>query len=74
MIVVRLEAKKELADVAEKLSHLGYETVTANSGSVFVYRKDSNTTQFTNDLKSAMSATKFSGQIKCEYGSGSITR
>ncbi|TOR11947.1 hypothetical protein CGG82_18060 [Vibrio parahaemolyticus] len=74
MIVVRLEASKDISGVVTHLSGLGYEECSIDRKVAFVYRKDSSSSQFLTDLKVAKSASKFSGQIKCVYGSTSVTK
>lgn len=74
MIVVRLEATKDISDVVEHLNGLGYEVCSSDKKIAFVYRKDSNLNQFSSDLKSAKSASKFTGLIKCVHGGNSATK
>lgn len=74
MIVVRLEASKDLSSVGAHLNGLGYEVCANDKKVVFVYRKDSSSSQFSTDLKAAKSASKFSGSIRCVYGSTAASK
>jgi len=68
MIVARLEATKDIKCILDKLENLAYDVSLLNEKTIFVYRASANSSDLSRDVKSAKSACKFVGTIKCSYG------
>jgi hypothetical protein len=68
MIVARLEATKDIKCILDKLENLEYDVSLLNEKTIFVYRASASSSDLSRDVKSAKSACKFSGTIKCSYG------
>lgn len=71
MIVARLEGNNNILEVSEKLKALEYEVVSISNKSLFVSREKTSSSDLARDIKSAKSSSKYSGSIKCFYGSNS---
>lgn len=70
-MVARLEGIKNISCIYEKLEALNYDVITNDEKIAFVYRKNSNSSNLRNDIKSAKTACKFTGTIKIIYGTNS---
>ncbi|MCG8611833.1 MAG: hypothetical protein MI864_14995 [Pseudomonadales bacterium] len=69
MIVTRLESSREFNDdFINALIALKYEVSQLSKKVIFAYRKDSESTKLTNDIKSAKSASNHTSSITCNYG------
>ena len=70
-MIARLEGIKDISCISSKLEALEYDVVQQNEKIVFIYRNKASSSDLGRDVKSAKDACKFSGSIKCTYGTNS---
>lgn len=73
MVVARLEGTKDISELLEKLRGLEYEVASSNNKVGYVSRNNASGSDLSRDVKSVKTACKFTGSIKCNYGTSSST-
>lgn len=67
-MIARLESTKDISSISDTLKALAYDVVQQNDKIAFIHRKSGSSSDLGRDIKSAKEACKFTGAIKCIYG------
>jgi vacuolar-type H+-ATPase subunit I/STV1 len=68
MIVARLEGKKNISDIIDKLKEREYEVSALNDQIAYVSHKNRSSADLSQDVKSVKKICEFKGQITCYHG------
>lgn len=73
MVIARLEGAKDISGILEKLKKLEYEVVSSSNKVGYISRNNTSSSDLSRDVKSVKTACKFTGSIKCTYGTSNAT-